>query len=200
VPLARVQELLDADPAEFADGVQDIDKALRTEIRRLQGTRRRLARLATGEHLALPRSVVDFLDRLRGLGVEERYIELERDAWIMVAAQVPHLIDAVMAQKHEQLDDPDMVKLYSFLRGALDCPADDPLIVEIADIVERLRVRAMAAGEAGPDPFDDHFVDLLDTIVVESSPGARRVLAILEERGWKGWTRIERVPADRLDA
>lgn len=118
VPLARVQELLDAGPEEFSDGVQEIDKDLRAEIRRLQGTRRRLARLAAGEHLALPQSVVDYLDRLRGLGVEERYIELERDAWIMIAAQVPHLIDAVIAKKHEQLDDPDTVRLYSFLRGA----------------------------------------------------------------------------------
>ena len=78
VPLARVQELLDAGPEEFADGVQEIDKDLRAEIRRLQGNRQRLARLAAGDHLALPQSVVGYLDRLRGLGVEERYIELER--------------------------------------------------------------------------------------------------------------------------
>ena len=69
VPLARVQELLDAGPEEFAGGVQEIDKDLRAEIRRLQDTRSRLARLAAGEHLALPQSVVDYLDRLRGLGV-----------------------------------------------------------------------------------------------------------------------------------
>jgi hypothetical protein len=31
-----------------------------------------------------------------------------------------------------------------------------------------------------------------------SSPGAARVVAILEERGWMGWTRIERMPAHRL--
>src|ERR671919_1790671 len=53
VPLARVQELLDAGPEEFSDGVQEIDKDLRAEIRRLQGTRTRLARLAAGDHLAL---------------------------------------------------------------------------------------------------------------------------------------------------
>jgi hypothetical protein len=42
---------------------------------------------------------VDYLDRLRSLGVEERYIELERDAWIMTAARIPHAIDAVIAKK-----------------------------------------------------------------------------------------------------
>lgn len=199
VPLARVQELLDAGPEEFTDGVQEIDKALRAEIRRLQSTRKRLARLAAGDHLALPKSVVGYLDRVRGLGVEEQYVEMERDVWIMVAAQVPHLIDAVIAKKHADLDDPDMVKLYSFLRGPLDCPVDDPRLVEIADILERLITRAAAAGEVGPDGFDDQFADLLDATMLESSPGAARVLAILAERGWKGWTRIERVPADRLD-
>ena len=202
VPLARVQELLDAAPEKFADGVQEIDKNLRAEIRQLQGTRKRLARLAAGEHLALPQSVVDYLDRLRGLGVEERYIEMERDAWIMVAAQIPHLIDAVMAQKHEYLNDPDLVKLYSLVSGALDSPTDDPRVVEVADIVERLRIRAVEAGEIGTDgiddPSDDSFVELLDAMV-KSTPGGERVVAILEERGWKGWTRIERVPADRLN-
>lgn len=197
VPLARVQELLDAGPDEFARGVQEIDKKRRAEIRRLQGTRARLARLAAGEHLALPQSVVDFLDRLRGLGVEERYIELERDAWIMVAAQVPHLIHPIIAKKHEELDDPDMVKLYRLFSDALDWPADDPRVVEIADILERLRFRAVQAGEVGGDGFDGPFVDLLDATMAESGPVAQRLLAILEERGWKGWTRIERVPADK---
>ncbi|MFI7366695.1 MerR family transcriptional regulator [Streptomyces sp. NPDC050149] len=199
VPLGRVQELLDAGPEEFAGGVQEMDKDLRAEIRRLQDTRRRLARLAAGDQLALPQSVVDYLDRLRGLGVDEAYIEMERDAWIMIAAQVPHSIDIVIAKKHEELDDPDMVKLYGLLGGALDWPADDPRILEVADIMERLMIRAVEAGEAGADDgIDDQFVGLLDSTMVESSPSAARLLAILEKRGWRGWTRIERVPADRL--
>lgn len=200
VPLARVQELLDADPEEFAAAVHEIDEELRATIRRLQGTRKRLARLAAGEHLALPQRVVDYLDRLRGLGVEERYIELERDSWIMIAAQVPHLIDDVIAKKHRELDNPDMQRLYHLVSGALDWRPDDPRVVELADILERAMIRAVEAGEVGADGIDDQFADFLDAIVVESSPVAERVVAILEERGWKGWTRIERVPADRLDA
>ncbi|MCX5416209.1 MerR family transcriptional regulator [Streptomyces sp. NBC_00059] len=198
VPLARVQELLDAGPAEFTGGVQEIDKDLRAEIRRLQDTRSRLARLAAGEHLALPSCVVDYLDRLRGLGVGERYLELEGDAWIMIAAQVPELIDTVIAKKHEELDNPDMVKLYGFFTGEPDWRAGDPRITEVADVLERLMIRAVEAGEVGTDGFDDQFVALMDSSMLESAPGAELVLAILKERGWKGWTRIERVPADRL--
>ncbi|WP_433157989.1 MerR family transcriptional regulator [Kribbella sp. CA-247076] len=198
VPLARVQELLDAGPEEFAAAVQDIDKQLRAEIRRLQGNRKRIARLAAGENLALPRSVVGYLDRLRDLGVEEWYIELERDAWILVAAQVPDQIDTVIALKHEALHDPDMVKLYSLLRGALDWADDDPRVIEMADILERLMIRAVEAGEAGAEGFDDQFVALMDSAMLEAAPGAERLLAILEQRGWRGWTRVERVPPATL--
>jgi DNA-binding transcriptional MerR regulator len=197
VPLARVQELLDAGPGEFARSVQEIDKELRAEIRRLQRNRQRIARLAAGEQLALPQSVVDYLDRLRSLGIDERYVEMERDGWIMVAAQVPQQIDAVIAKKHTDLDDPDMVKLYRLLSEALDWPADEPRIVEIADVMERLMIRAVEAGEVGTDGFDDSFVDLLDATAIDSSPLAERLLEILQERGWRGWTRIERVPAER---
>ena len=56
-------------------------------IRLDQDTRKRLTKLAAGDHLALPPSVVDYLDRLRGLGMREQYIEMERDAWIMLAAK-----------------------------------------------------------------------------------------------------------------
>jgi hypothetical protein len=88
-----------------------------------------------------------------------------------------------------------MVKLYRLLSEAIDWPADDPRIVEIADVLERLMIRAERAGEIGTDPFDDPFVDLLDATTVESSPLAERLLELLEERGWRGWTRIERVPS-----
>jgi DNA-binding transcriptional MerR regulator len=200
VPLARVQELLDAGPEQIAEGIQEIDKELRAEVRRLQDTRKRLARLATGEHLALPQSVVGYLDRLRGLGVEDWYLDQERDAWIMVAAQVPDEIDAVMAKKHEDLDNPDMVRLYALVSGMRDCTVDDPRVVEFADVLERLLIRAVEAGEVGNDGFDEPFVELLDATVVEASPVAERVLAILAERGWKGWTRIERVSVDRPES
>ena len=201
VPLARVHDLLDASPEEFAAAVQEIDTELRAEIRRLQDHRRRIAQLVAGEQLALPPTVVGYLDRLRRLGVDERYIELERDAWIMVAAQMPHTIDAVIADKHEQLDDPDMVELYRWFSQALDWDEEDPRVVQIADLLERLMTRALHSGAVDSgngdatdlQDLDDRFVDLLDTTTVESSPVARRLLAILEERGWRGWTRIERV-------
>ena len=194
VPLARVQELLAADPEAFADGIQEIDRDLRAEIRRLQASRQRLAELATDRDPALPPSVAGYLDRLRSLGVDDRYLSLERDAWIMVAAQAPDQIDSVIAQKHADLDDPAVVRLYQLLSEGLNWSVDDPRVVEVADCLEHLMVRAVEAGVGEGLDLDDQFVDLLESSADEASPVAERLRSILVERGWNGWIRTERMP------
>src|SRR5205814_2375620 len=62
VPLARVRELLDADPQTFAAATTEIDRQLRAQIRVLREHRRRIAQLGSGDSLALPDEVVDYLD------------------------------------------------------------------------------------------------------------------------------------------
>ena len=49
--------------------------------------------------------------------------------------------------------------------------------------------------------LDDELVALLDEVFVNAVPVARRLLRLLEERGWTGWTKLERIspplePAD----
>ena len=107
VPLARVRELLDADPETFAAATAEIDRQLRAQIRALQEHRRRIAQLGSGDSLALPEEVVDYLDRLRAIGAPEAVIEPERDAWILMAARWPEAIPALMADKVAQLDEPE---------------------------------------------------------------------------------------------
>lgn len=192
VPLARVETLLDATPGEFAARVRQIDEHLRDEARRIQATRKRLAQLAAGDSLALPESVIGYLERLRKLGVNERYIEHERDAWIMVAAQVPAQIDDMMTGKHRDLDDPDMVRLYELFSQAFDLTTDDPRLVEAADILDRVLTRAADAGELNVDSFDEPFIELMDTTMEQSAPAAKRLLELLAERGWSGWTHFQR--------
>src|SRR5918994_7433428 len=48
VPLARVEELLQADDEQFAEAVAEIDRRLRAEIRERQRHRERISRLAAG--------------------------------------------------------------------------------------------------------------------------------------------------------
>lgn len=88
--------------------------------------------------------------------------------------------------------------MYRLFDDALDWQPDDPRVVDIADVLERVMLRAVEAGEVGGDGLDDPIVELLDTTTAEASPIAARVLGILHERGWRGWTRIEQVPVDRL--
>lgn len=195
VPLAQVEDLLGFDPESFATRVRHIDGRLREQIAQLQDTRKRLARLAAGEQLALPASVVGYLDRLRGLGVEEHYIERERDAWIVIAAQMPDQIDAVIANKHQDLNDPDLVLLYSLLSTSLDWSADDPRVIDVADILDRVTTRAFESGNLRDEGPDTKVAELLDAAAADASPAAERLFVLLEERGWKGLTRIEPLPA-----
>src|SRR3569833_1945090 len=106
LPLARVQELLDADTKTFVEATVQIDRQLHARIRELQEHRRRIAQLASGDSLAVPDEVADYLDRVRAIGAPKVLVEAERDAWILVAARYPDQIAAFMDDKIRQLEDP----------------------------------------------------------------------------------------------
>ena len=133
VPLARVRELMAADEAEFAAAVDEIDRRLRAEIRERQRHREQIAQLAAGDSLALPPEAVAYLDRLRQLDLPQRAIELERDAWILVAAQLPEQMPTLMALKLAQIDTPATTAIYLDLVQAADWEADDPRLPAFAD-------------------------------------------------------------------
>jgi DNA-binding transcriptional MerR regulator len=196
VPLSRVEELLAADEDDFAAAIDDIDHRLRAEIRERQRHRERIAQLAAGDRLALPPEAVDYLDQLRKLDIPERAIEMERDAWILVAAQIPEEMPALMALKREQIDDPAVTAMYLDLVEAADWDADDPRLPALAD---RLVAMFEADADSWSEEQDDHFgldhelVALLDEVFINTLPIARTLLRLLEERGWTGWTQLERI-------
>ncbi|MFI1916672.1 MerR family DNA-binding transcriptional regulator [Nocardia sp. NPDC020380] len=196
VPLARVRELLRADDQEFATAVADIDQRLQDEIRERRQLRERIARLAAGDSLALPPEVIDFLDQLRALGVDERIVCVERDGWIPLAAHSPERVPEWMARKREQIADPRFIDFYLTLGQALDRTEDDPQLVEAADRLADYI--AQVAAEQGEDYIDDadieaSFVELLDAMVFAAAPPARRLIELLRQRGWTGWSKLERV-------
>jgi DNA-binding transcriptional MerR regulator len=197
VPLARVQELLAAGEEEFAAAVEDIDRRLRAEIRERQRHRERIAQLAAGDSLALPPEAVAYLDRLRQLDLPERAIELERDAWILVAAQLPEQMPTLMALKHAQLETPAVTAIYLELVEAADWAADDPRLPAFADRLVSLIEESAEGWEeydaAGGFALDDDLVELLDSVFLDSVPVAPKLLELLKERGWTGWTNLERI-------
>jgi DNA-binding transcriptional MerR regulator len=197
VPLARVGELLAADEAEFAAAVADIDRRLRAEIRERQQHRARIAQLAAGDNLALPPEAVAYLDRMRRLGYPEQMIAGERDAWILVAAQLPEHMPLFMALKEVQLDDPATDELYRELGDAIGWSPDDPRLPGLADkLVATLEAEEEVDREAWEAlAIPDDLVALLDSVFLDLVPMAPRLLRLLEERGWTGWTRLERLPS-----
>jgi DNA-binding transcriptional MerR regulator len=195
VPLSRVQELLAADETDFAAAVEEIDRRLRAGIRELQVHRRRIARLAAGDSLALPPEVVDYLDQLRAGGVREALVEGERDAWILVAARWPDKISEFMADKLAQLEDPRTLQVYAVIGELLEDGVDDDRLNDLADLLAELAEESAQRGDLeqqGETWSDDAFVALLDSFASEAHPMIERLQQLMAERGWSGWTRIER--------
>jgi DNA-binding transcriptional MerR regulator len=196
VPLSQIGQMLEADASAFAGVVERIDIQLRDEIERLEASRGQIAQLAAGDSLALPPEVTAYLDRLREIGVSERMVKAERDGWILVAARWPDYIREVMPWKFAQLDDPQLVRLYRVLSEIVESgEGDDSRLAEAADIMAGLLEQAYASGQTdlGGVAQDDLAFDLLDALAVESDPRAQRMLDLMRERGWVGWTRLERL-------
>lgn len=186
VPLSRVSELLHCEPERFTCAVDQIDKELRERIQALQDHRKRVRRLAAGDSLALPDDVVDYLARLRALGISERTIGMERDGWILLAAHSPDWVATWIDEKRDGLDDKEYLELYRAVDQAFDWQPDDPRLPDLAD--------AYRAYVAGLDPEDHRAlskpsdVDLDETLmsllVSQSSgvsPAWERLSALLEE-------------------
>ncbi|MFF5085380.1 MerR family transcriptional regulator [Actinoplanes sp. NPDC000266] len=197
VPLSHIRGMLDADAATFAGQVGAIDDRLRDEIVRLESSRKQIAQLAAGDSLVLPEVVVGYLDRLRQLGASPGLIAAERDGWILMAARWPGEIAEWIPAKLAELENPRMVRLYRLLSEVFDDDDGDdgdPRLVEIADLLAELSEQAYAAGLAdGNESIDDTPFDLLDALAVETDPRVTRLLALMRERGWARWTRLERL-------
>ncbi|WP_433534645.1 MerR family transcriptional regulator [Micromonospora sp. CA-249363] len=202
VPLSQIARMLEADASIFAESVRRIDSHLRDEIARLETSRQQIARLTAGDSLALAPQVVAYLDRLREIGASTRMVEAERDGWILVAARWPDLVVEWMPSKLAQLDDPRVVRLYRVLSEIFESDTGgDALLEEAADIMAALAEEAYASGDVLDDGMQGDLPDLLDAFAVETDQRAERLRALMRQRGWSGWTRMERLaePPDRRD-
>ncbi|GAA2076040.1 MerR family transcriptional regulator [Streptomyces albiaxialis] len=177
VPLSRIDALLHARPAEFDAAIAGIDDELRRKMDQLAENRRRITQLAGGERLALPPEVVAVLDRMRALGISERRVRLERDAWILMRALDPHLMPGRVREKNAELDDPATARLYLACDQSFDWDPHDPRLdrlIEDLDAWETARER-----DGGRPP---EYVKLVVSRISEASPAWQRVLDALAHR------------------
>ena len=112
VPLARIKELLAADPDRFATALAEIDSGLEKRAEELVHTRERIARLRSGDRLFVSADVADYMDRLRELGVSQRGLQMERDGWILMQSVSPKEAAIWMADKRDALMDPEFRAIY----------------------------------------------------------------------------------------
>jgi DNA-binding transcriptional MerR regulator len=133
VPLARIKELLDADPGTLTAAISEIDDDLQERIAQLRRTRDQLAQLRGGDRLFVSPEVAGYLDDLRELGVSERHLCLERDGWILMQTASPEDAAAWVAEKRQLLADPEFRALCLDHDAAYAWSPDDPRLPALAN-------------------------------------------------------------------
>jgi DNA-binding transcriptional MerR regulator len=205
VPLARIKELLAADPGKFAAAVAEIDHNLKERARELRRTRERIAQLRAGDRLFVSDQVADFLDLLIELGVSPRTVKMERDGWILIHSASPKEAAVWLADKLDAIRDPEFQAIYLEYDAAFAWSPDDPRLEMLAD-----RGQKWLAGRdsnlKGASKPASAIAQLISQSVGTSSPAWDRLTEIARESVSRaagaeaaspGATRSQAAPAPR---
>ena len=188
VPLARIQELLNAEPEHFSQAIAQIDEALTTKIKDLTDHRHRLAELEGGENLFLPAEFVDYLDQLRAFGVSPRALKLERDGWILLVAGSPRLATELLKAKSADLQNPEFRAVYLAYDQSFDWAPTDPRLEELANaVVSFVEHRSEKTGQVQPTPKSERdetavAIALLSSDTGNSSPAWDRLTELCKAK------------------
>lgn len=176
VPLARIRDLRSATDEEFQQALREIDDELTTRIHRLRATRERLRQLATGHLTPLPAEVGDHLTHLARWGFTPRWVDLQRDLWILVFATHPDHANALFHDQAETLADPALRRLFLDYDQAYDLDADDPRIDDLAHrIADATRERYGPGAEPPEVDSASEIPALIQGTVNASSPAWERL-------------------------
>lgn len=194
VPLARIKELLAADPDRFAAAIAEVDSDLQERAEELRRTRARIQRLKAGDRLFVSAEVADYLDRLRELGVSERSIQMERNGWILMQSVSPREAAIWLADKGDAIGDPEFRAIYLEYDAAFEWSPDDPRLYPLADrtrhwLANRSRQRT---GRQRPIP-NQAVAQLVAESGGVSSPAWDRLTEIARQQGGEA----SRVPQRR---
>jgi DNA-binding transcriptional MerR regulator len=174
VPLARIRELLAAEPERLAAAIDEIDRNLRDRADEIHQTRRRIAQLRGGDRLFVSAEVAGYLDLLREIGVSERSVLLERDLWILLQSVAPEHAAAWIADKLAAIADPEFRALNLAYDAAFDWSPEDPRLPALAERTRRWLAGRDAGVEAAPPP--DRVITRLAALTAgASSPALARI-------------------------
>jgi hypothetical protein len=89
------------------------------------------------------------------------------------------------------------VQLYGVIGDLLEEGMDEDRLSAVADMLAEMVEESAERGDLDrqvDEWGDDGFVALLDSFASEAHPMIERLQELMVERGWKGWTRLERAP------
>jgi hypothetical protein len=94
-----------------------------------------------------------------------------------------------------QLANPKIVRVYQLIGRIAETWEDEELLRETADLMSELFEQAAANGEL--DWQDEHtpdaaFIRLMDSFAEASHPLVARLRELIAQRGWTGWTRVQK--------
>lgn len=151
VPLARIPGVLNAETEkDAAEQIDRIDSELRSHIRRLQQRRTRLRHLDRPDRLCLPAEAIEYLERLRAIGLSERHEHAIRDSFILSYAIAPDVTRNILPTRTALLDDDEYVAMLRGYDDAIEWAADDPRLDQLADAAARLAQRITLVSERLP--------------------------------------------------
>ncbi|MEU5002241.1 MerR family transcriptional regulator [Streptomyces sp. NPDC021622] len=180
VPLARIRDLRSATDDAFQEALREIDDELTARIHGLRATQGRLRQLAAGQLTApLPTEVGAHLEQLTRWGFTTRWVDLQRDLWILVFATHPDRATALFNDQAETLADPALRQLFHDYDHAHGLAPDDPRIDDLARrIAEATRERY---GTDAPPELDaaSEIPALIQGTVNAASPAWRRLDGLL---------------------
>ncbi|MFE0186744.1 MerR family transcriptional regulator [Streptomyces sp. NPDC058989] len=182
VPLARIRALRAATAEEFQQALREIDDELTARIRGLRTTQGRLRQLAAGHLAPLPPEVGVHLENLVHWGFTPRWVDLQRDLWILVFATHPERAAALFEDQAETLADPVLRQLFLDYDHAHDLDADDPRVDDLARrIAEATRERYGSDALPQLDAASE-IPALIQSTVNASSPAWQRLDTLIRAR------------------
>ena len=183
VPLARVKELLAANPDQFAKAIGEIDRKLQERLEALIHIREQIAQLSSGDRLFVSAEVADYLDHLREIGVSQRTVQLERDIWILVQSISPKEAAILMDDKRDEINDPEFRSISLAYDAAFDWPPDDPRLRALADRAKRwIANRRSRSKRSEITVLDPTIVQLVATSFGGMSPAWDRLSELAKQR------------------
>ncbi len=183
VPLARVKELLAADPDQFAAATAEIDRSVQERIEALIRVRERIAQLNSGDRLFVSAEVAGYLDQLREIGVSQRMVQLERDLWILVQAVSPEEAAILINDKLKAIKDPKFRSIYLAYDAAYDWSPGDPRLQALTDRGQQWLANRPGTSKGKEIPvLDPTIVQLIGASFGGISPAWDRLGELAKER------------------